>query len=207
MNSPREGTFREGQRGRDHGRHRPRRSGAARRERAHPAALDHRPLSRQGAFSPIRLDHDLYQDLRNLRDHPTQSYSSTAVQAAAPVRPNRWIFPLICAACALLAAAIAYMLKPAGQNIGNYRYTPLATDGYGPVWSPDGKAVAYSAQVDGVWQLFERYLTQAGAGPTHPWNPRCRTHGLVDRPRPSDSVGRAPAPTNRAPITSPLSPP
>ena len=115
---------------------------------------------------------DLYQDLRNLRDHPTQSYSSTVVHAAAPVRPNRWKFPLICALCALLAAAIAYTLKPAGQDIGNYRYTPLATDGYGPVWSPDGKAVAYSAQVDGVWQLFERYLTQAA--------PVQLTHGTQD---------------------------
>ncbi len=64
------------------------------------------------------------------------------------------------------------MFKPTGQNIGNYRYTPLATDGYGPVWSPDGKAVAYSAQVDGVWQLFERYLTQAA--------PVQLTHGQQD---------------------------
>jgi Tol biopolymer transport system component/tRNA A-37 threonylcarbamoyl transferase component Bud32 len=115
---------------------------------------------------------DLYQDLRNLRDHPTQSYSSAAVQVAVSVRPHRWVFPLICAACALLAASLAYMFKPAGQNIGNYRYTPLATDGYGPVWSPDGKAIAYSAQVDGVWQLFERYLSQAA--------PVQLTHGQQD---------------------------
>jgi Tol biopolymer transport system component len=103
--------------------------------------------------------HDLYQDLRNLRDHPTQAYAAAPIQLA-PVKSARWIFPSICAICALLAASLAYMLKPAGQNIGNYRYTPLATDGYGPIWSPDGKAIAYSAEVDGVWQLFERYLAQ-----------------------------------------------
>jgi len=105
---------------------------------------------------------DLYQDLRNLRNHPTETYARTALPAAATPKTRRWKLPILCAACAVLAALATYLLKPSGQNIANYRYTPLANDAYGPVWSHDGKAVAYSARVDGVWQLFVRYLNQPG---------------------------------------------
>jgi Tol biopolymer transport system component len=41
------------------------------------------------------------------------------------------------------------------------RFTPLATDaGYQgePTWSPDGKSIAYSAEIDGVVQIFTRTL-------------------------------------------------
>ena len=50
------------------------------------------------------------------------------------------------------------MVKPAGQDIARYRYTPFATGALGAVWSPDGKAVAYSGEVNGVCQVFLRYL-------------------------------------------------
>jgi serine/threonine protein kinase/Tol biopolymer transport system component len=107
---------------------------------------------------------DLYQDLRNLRDHPTQTYAGPAVEAPASAKPRSrsWRFPLICAGCMAFSALFAYLLKPTGQSIGNYRYTPIASDAYGPVWSPDGKAVAYAGRVDGVWQVFLRYLNAPG---------------------------------------------
>jgi hypothetical protein len=51
------------------------------------------------------------------------------------------------------------VLNPSGQNIGNYRYTPFATDTLGKaVWSPDGKAVGYAAKANGTHQVFLRYL-------------------------------------------------
>jgi Tol biopolymer transport system component len=99
---------------------------------------------------------DLYQDLRNLREHPTESYSRAI--AAPPPRPRPLKPAAICLACMALAAFLAYVLKPAGQDIARYRYTPIANDAYGPVWSPDGKALAYAARVDGLWQVFIRYL-------------------------------------------------
>jgi len=53
---------------------------------------------------------------------------------------------------------LGYLLRPVGQDIGNYRYTPFVSDAYGGLWSPDGKAVAYSSVVNGVRQIFLRYL-------------------------------------------------
>jgi Tol biopolymer transport system component/predicted Ser/Thr protein kinase len=99
---------------------------------------------------------DLYRDLRNLRDHPTESYSRAA--AAPPPGPPGWKLAAICAACMAVAAFLAYVLKPAPQEVFHYRYTPIANDAYGPVWSPDGKAIAYAAKIDGIWQAFIRYL-------------------------------------------------
>jgi Tol biopolymer transport system component len=103
---------------------------------------------------------DLYRDLVNLRDHFSEAYTS---QAFAPIAPPKakariWKVPTLCAASAVLAALLVYLLKPSGQDIGRYRYTPFASDAFSPVWSPDGKAVAYSGKVEGTYQVFVRYL-------------------------------------------------
>ena len=53
----------------------------------------------------------------------------------------------------------------AGAGLDRYRFTPFATDaGYQalPAWSPDGKTLAYVAEVDGVLQVFTQ-----GAGVVH----------------------------------------
>ena len=102
---------------------------------------------------------DLYQELRNLRDHLSEAHSSGVV---APVivqaRRRRWKIPALCVACMLFAGLLVYVLNPSGQNIGNYRYTPFAADTSGKaIWSPDGKAVAYAGKVNGTFQVFLRY--------------------------------------------------
>ena len=99
---------------------------------------------------------DLYQDLRQLHDHPTESFSRVIAPPTISTRP--WPAAAIAFAAIAFAAILAWLLKPSGQNIENYRYTPIASDAYGPVWSPDGKAVSYSAKVNGIWQLFVRYM-------------------------------------------------
>jgi len=103
---------------------------------------------------------DLYRDLVNLRDHFSEAYTSQAFVpiAAAKAKAHFWKIPALCAACAVLAALLVYLLKPSGQDIGRYRYTPFASDAFSPVWSPDGKAVAYSGKVEGTYQVFVRYL-------------------------------------------------
>ena len=56
---------------------------------------------------------------------------------------------------------MGYLLKPPGQDIGQYRYTPFASDAWDAVWSPDGKAVAYSGKLHGTPQVFLRYLNSS----------------------------------------------
>jgi Tol biopolymer transport system component/DNA-binding winged helix-turn-helix (wHTH) protein len=69
-----------------------------------------------------------------------------------------WSTLAACAGCALLAVFLIVLLKPTGSRIGNYKYTPIATDAFCGVWSPDGKAVAYEGLVNGKTQVFLRYL-------------------------------------------------
>ena len=103
---------------------------------------------------------DLFRDLRNLRDHFSEAYSSAALApVTAPNKRRPWLISAsVGVACLLVGALLAFLLKPAGQEIGKYRFTPFATNATGAVWSLDGKAVAYSGKVDGVYQIFLRYL-------------------------------------------------
>ncbi len=103
---------------------------------------------------------DLFRELRNLRDHFSEAYSSSKLAPVpAAKRRSPWIIPAaVGVACLLFGALLALLLKPSGQDIGKYRYTPFASNASGAVWSPDGKAVAYAGLVDGVEQVFLRYL-------------------------------------------------
>src|SRR5271170_6276838 len=103
---------------------------------------------------------DLFRELKDLREHLSEAYASGALApVAAAAKQRHWKIPAaVGALCLLLGGFLVYLLKPTGQDIGKYRYTPFASDAYSPVWSPDGNAVAYFAMVDGVDQLFLRYL-------------------------------------------------
>ena len=72
-----------------------------------------------------------------------------------------WRLPVIAAACLIFGALAAYLLKPEGQDIGKYRYTPIASDANNPLWSPDGKSLAYAGKVNGFRQIFIRNLNSA----------------------------------------------
>ena len=103
---------------------------------------------------------DLYRDAANLRDHISEAYSSGTFAAVPPkARPLRW---KLLAGMAIGGVAIgvltAGLMMPVGQDLSKQRYTPFASNAWGPVWSPDGKAVAYSGKVNGIFQVFLRYL-------------------------------------------------
>jgi hypothetical protein len=108
---------------------------------------------------------DLYQQLRTLRDHFTEAYSS-GVQAVSPevaeaaqAATKRQEFNVrttvaLAAMAAVLAGAVAWWLHPAGVQLANYKYTPFAVNAGSPLWSPDGKMAAYAGIVGDDRDLF-----------------------------------------------------
>jgi eukaryotic-like serine/threonine-protein kinase len=108
---------------------------------------------------------DLAVDLRTIRERLTETLPTPI---GAPRRRLRqaWLRPVV-AAAALAAAFVLGASIPSGtpDALTTYTFTPFATDaGYqgAPVWSPDGKTLAYVAEVDGVLQVFTR--TRASSG-------------------------------------------
>jgi serine/threonine protein kinase len=102
---------------------------------------------------------DLAADLRNIREFLGEA---TAVVSTATLSP-RWTWTVRALATALIAAsALLLLVLPREDSAPRFeRFTPLATDaGYQgePTWAPDGKSIAYSAEVDGVAQIFTRTL-------------------------------------------------
>jgi Tol biopolymer transport system component len=110
---------------------------------------------------------DLYRDLKNIRDHLSAGASTLAVKPLpAKRRIVRW--NLVAGAIGLAGAAFLaglYLSGPQFPDQSAYRFTPFAfgPGGQGsPVWSPDGKAVAYAAapgtDTPAPFQVFVRYL-------------------------------------------------
>jgi serine/threonine protein kinase len=110
---------------------------------------------------------DLYQGLRNLRDHLSETTSTQRalpeVSAPSPRRRARWPIPLALVAGLLAALSTVRLLRgPQTPDQSMYRFTPFSFDPGGninPVWAPDGKSVAYAArQNSGPYQVFLRDL-------------------------------------------------
>ncbi len=105
---------------------------------------------------------DLYQELRNLRDHFSEA---SALQGAA-TKPRRvkWLVPAIAflVGLGLALGAWLYFAPPPMPDQSAYRFTPLAFDPRGQSggsWSPDGKAFAYEGCcTENASQIFIRYL-------------------------------------------------
>jgi Tol biopolymer transport system component len=123
---------------------------------------------------------DLYQELRNLRDHLPEA-TTIDEPAAIPseaAQPNavRWHF-WAAASGWLVAAIVMVLLLLGGRTSGTarQRYTPFAVaqeNQFGSIWSPNGEAVAYTAVIAGKAQVFLRYLNAPTATQL--------THGDVD---------------------------
>jgi Tol biopolymer transport system component len=111
---------------------------------------------------------DLFQELRGVRDHATESTGMRPAATAAPSARRSVPWPLAAAFALGLLAASAFFLWRAGSNMTDqsaYRFTPFSFwpgGQYSPLWSPDGKAVAYAARgADGPYQTYIRYLDSA----------------------------------------------
>ncbi len=105
---------------------------------------------------------DLAADLRTIREYLSEATSGAAA-AVAPA-PRRWQPASAAGALIVGGFLLAQAFGPSGARAGFEKFTPFATDeGYqgSPVWSPDGKTIAYEAEVNGVVQIFTRTLGSA----------------------------------------------
>jgi len=122
---------------------------------------------------------DLYRELRGQQEHLSDLYTSTEaapipVSARRTFRSWRWV-ALTVAAAVLGTAGGAWWAGRSRGEIGRLRFTPMEVtwpNAGGARWSPDGKAFVYRADVEGVRQIFLRYM----ASPS----PQQITHGAVN---------------------------
>ena len=105
---------------------------------------------------------DLARDLRTLRDRVAEFGPPTEAVTQSPgARTPTTIALGVIAAAALIGLIVVLANGQGDVSLDRYRYTPIATDaGYqaSPAWSPDGKTLAYIADVEGVLQVFTRAL-------------------------------------------------
>jgi Tol biopolymer transport system component len=104
---------------------------------------------------------DLHYELKHILEHLSEiTAERTAASPAAPAKRHRgrtlWL------SLAALAAGLSggvLLPPPPAPDLSTYSMTPLATEeGYksSPAWAPNGKDIAYSADSQGVLQIFVR---------------------------------------------------
>jgi Tol biopolymer transport system component/predicted Ser/Thr protein kinase len=120
---------------------------------------------------------DLFRELKQLRDRltdttaPVSGMTAAAGPAAGPrSRTRRWLVVVALLAVAGAASALTWALVPRGRtgevDLAAYRFTPISLEApteREPVWSPDGRSLAYLASIDGVPQLMIREVGAATA--------------------------------------------
>jgi eukaryotic-like serine/threonine-protein kinase len=112
---------------------------------------------------------DLYQQLRVLRDHFSEAFSSgtgalspevAAAQQAVAKGPDLRVGVTLALMilAAGLAGGIVWWLRPKGVQLSDYQYTPFAVNAHSPLWSPNGKMAVYTGEMGDEEQLFLRTL-------------------------------------------------
>ena len=129
-----------------------RRGSAADLERLIAYCLRKDPSERMHSMKDVRL---LLEDVGEAEQKPS-------VPAAAATRRS-WLrrMVLVGASLVALAALVLAWLSSRGLDLPSYRLTPFVTEAgqeNAPAWSPDGKTLAYAAEVDGVLQIHTRSL-------------------------------------------------
>ncbi|HEX3744280.1 MAG TPA: protein kinase [Bryobacteraceae bacterium] len=133
---------------------------------------------------------DLYFELKHILERLGEiTAERTATNLAAPPSRKRSFRAVGLSLAALASGLLSGMLlpPPASPDLSSYAMTPLATEeGYKtqPAWAPNGRDIAYSADVDGVLQIFVRginsatraQITRASSDCTTPyWSPDSST--------------------------------
>lgn len=103
---------------------------------------------------------DLHYELKHILEHLSEITAERPAAAPAPAK-RRFKRAVLAVPAALVVGMVGgLVLAPqGGVDLSAYRLTPLATEeGYksSPAWAPNGKDIAYSADADGVRQIFVR---------------------------------------------------
>src|SRR5262249_27574609 len=100
---------------------------------------------------------DLYRDLRQIRDRLSEAAAVAVPSSVAPKqRAKRRVISIVAIGIGGLAAGIiaaVTLLLPSPMDLSALKFTPLsrmeATEFF-PAWSPDGKTIAFTANVHGI---------------------------------------------------------
>jgi len=113
-----------------------------------------------------RSTHDLIRELRNIRDHLT---GTVEVGDPPPEEPTqsverKWIRPALWMAAVVLSGLVGFLLSISFKTRSSVRWPELrllshsmpAAHEVFPAWAPDGRTLAYSADVEGIFQIVVR---------------------------------------------------
>jgi Tol biopolymer transport system component len=106
---------------------------------------------------------DLYHQLRDFRTHLSETSGIVTgprvTKVSSRMLQRRLIQIAAVAMIFVLGFIAAWLFAPQnGPDPASYRFTPVQTSGADASWSPDGKSIAYAADVNGVSQIFTRSL-------------------------------------------------
>ena len=91
-------------------------------------------------------------------------------------RRAKLLLALSCAAA--IGVLLGLLVRPPGeQRLPSYIFEPLATEAgeeSSPAWSPDGRTIAYSGEVNGIHQLFVKMLHAPSAAQITRMDSDCR---------------------------------
>jgi eukaryotic-like serine/threonine-protein kinase len=109
---------------------------------------------------------DLQRELQTLRARWQEVASPKPEPSSRPVpRRRKWLVPLLVGLAGMLAgvaAGVVFLVPDTAVDMARYRLQPVASvapRAGSPVWSHDGRSLAYTAEVNGIQQVFVRELT------------------------------------------------